>query len=425
MIGAIADDYTGATDAAVAFRREGLRTVLVFGVPATPPVLPPHDALVVALKSRTVPAGDAVAQSLEALAWLREHGVDQVYFKYCSTFDSTPEGNIGPVLDALADELAADVVLQTPSSPEHLRTQYLGHLFVGDVLLSESHMRHHPLNPMTDSLLPRVLGRQTSRRVSLIRQSTVRSGPEAIRAAVAQARADGERYLLVDAIDAADLTRIGQAVLDMPLVAGGAGLAAGIAAAITLATPGSAGSGVDDTDPVGNQPAAVLAGSCSARTLEQIQVLKDSGRPCYLLDAGAVPDADGLAEGALSWYDTQPPGPAPLIFSSLAPEQLHAVQAELGVQRSAEILEGAIGRIAVGLVARGVRRIVSAGGETSGAVVTALGVDGGEIGPEAATGVPWIYTTTADPLALLLKSGNFGDADLLRTASAAPEAAAV
>jgi uncharacterized protein YgbK (DUF1537 family) len=366
-----------------------------------------------------------VSQSLEALAWLREHGVGQVYFKYCSTFDSTPEGNIGPVLDALADELSAEVVLQTPSSPAHLRTQYLGHLFVGDVLISDSHMRHHPLTPMTDSLLPRWFAQQTGHKVSLITHRTVRNGPDAIRAAAAQARDRGERHVLVDAIDADDLNKIGHAVLDMPLVGGAAGLAAGIAAAVTSSAALSERSPVDDTDPVAGKPAAVLAGSCSARTLEQIQVLKDSGRPWYLLDAVAHPDSDGLAEGALTWYDAQPRGEAPLIFSSLPPDELQAVQAELGVQRSAEILERAIGLIAVGLVERGVRRIVSAGGETSGSVVTALGVSGGRIGPEAATGVPWIYTTTADPLALLLKSGNFGDADLLRAASAPQETVAV
>ncbi|MEJ3655585.1 3-oxo-tetronate kinase [Actinomycetes bacterium KLBMP 9759] len=403
MIGAIADDVTGATDVAVAMRREGLRTLLVFGVPGDPAPAG-HDAVVVALKSRTVPAAEAVDQSRRALSWLQEHGADGIYVKFCSTFDSTPEGNIGPVLDALADELAAPTVVLTPSSPEHARTQYLGHLFVGDVLISDSHMRHHPLTPMIDPVLPRVLQRQTERPVGLIPHPVVRAGRAAIRAA---ATAAGERYLLVDAVCDADLREIGVAVAEFPLVAGASGLAAGLAAARRVAGAATA------ADPVGDAPAAALAGSCSARTLEQVAAMREAGRPTYLLDVVAEPAAGRLAAGALDWFDGLGATPAPLFYSSVPPERLAEIQAVLGAQRAAETLERAMGEIATGLVARGVRRIVAAGGETSGAIVAALGVEAVEIGPEAARGVPWIYPTSGDPLALLLKSGNFGEADLL------------
>ncbi|WP_232666780.1 3-oxo-tetronate kinase [Pseudonocardia sp. TRM90224] len=405
MIGAIADDVTGATDVAVAMRREGLRTLLVFGVPSKPAPAG-HDAVVVALKSRTIPAADAVEQSCRALGWLQEHGAESTYFKFCSTFDSTPAGNIGPVLDALADEMAAPTVVLTPSSPEHARTQYLGHLFVGDVLISDSHMRHHPLTPMTDPVLARVLQRQTERPVGLIPHAVVRAGRTEIRAAAAAAR---EHYLLVDAVSDADLREIGAAVAEFPLVAGASGLAAGLAAARRVTGVGAA------DDPVGAAPAAVLAGSCSARTLEQVEAMRAAGRPTHLLDVVAEPDAGRLAARALDWFDGLGGlgGPAPLVYSSVPPARLAAIQAALGAQRAADLIEQAMGEIAAGLVARGVRRIVAAGGETSGAVVAALGVEAVEIGPEAARGVPWIYPTSGDPLALLLKSGNFGEADLL------------
>jgi uncharacterized protein YgbK (DUF1537 family) len=414
MIGAIADDFTGGTDVAVAFRRAGLRTVILFGGTADAHELPDHDAIVVALKTRTIPVQDAVAQSTAAVAWLREHGADQIFFKYCSTFDSRPDGNIGPVADALASMLDAPRAVVAPSSPEHGRTQYMGHLFVGDQLLSDSPMRHHPLTPMTDSFIPRVLEPQTSRTVTLIDHATVREGRDAVTRALDSAQADGAGYIVVDALTAADLVEIGHACLDDVLVTGAAGLAGGLGAARVARTAGSGSDlrSVQQGDPVGHVPAAVLAGSCSARTLEQIADMRQT-HDAFQLDAVATPDAQALATEALTWYDALAPVKAPLIYSSLPPEELRRSQETLGIDRASEINETAMGLIARGLIARGVRRVVVAGGETSGAVVTALKVDGGLIGDEAAPGVPWIYTNTHEPVALLLKSGNFGDRTLL------------
>lgn len=408
MIGAVADDFTGATDVAVAFRRAGLKTVILFGFPSGPAQLPPHDAVVIGLKTRAVPPADAVAQSAAAADWLQRRGVDQFYVKYCSTFDSRPDGNIGPVADAFAERLGAGVVAMVPASPEHGRTQYLGHLFVGDTLLSDSPMRHHPLTPMTDSFIPRVLAPQTSHAVGLVTHDVVRLGRAAIAAELARLGSLGTTYALIDAIEDADLTEIGAAVADDALICGGAGLAGGLARAVA----GRTGEDAPPADPVGPAPAVALAGSCSVRTLEQVAVMRAS-HDSFFLDVFAVPDAVDLAKRALDWYDGTDRAAAPaLIYSSVPSDQLRLVQAELGIERASHILEDAAGLIARGLVDRGARRLVVAGGETSGAVVGALGVTGGTIGVEEATGVPWIYTSEP-ALALLLKSGNFGDSALL------------
>ncbi|MGA1838260.1 3-oxo-tetronate kinase [Herbiconiux sp. 11R-BC] len=428
MIGAIADDYTGGTDVAVAFRRAGLRTVLLFGEPSDHVELPEHDAVVVALKSRTIAPAEAVRMSLASASWLKNRGVGQFYFKYCSTFDSRPEGNIGPVADALAGFLGASRVVVAPSSPEHLRTQYLGHLFVDRQLLSESPMRHHPLTPMTDSFIPRVLAAQTAAPVSLIDERDVRRGRARIRSLLDERGPSDElHYVVVDAITDGDLREIGAACADELLVTGAAGLAGGLGAARAarlgavqpVAVVGDRGPGrLRDAG-----PGAVLAGSCSARTLQQVAHMA-AAHPSFRLDALSSADAGTLAEEALRWYDRQDAAVAPLVYSSLPPRELAEVQAALGTEQASDLLETAMGLVARGLVRRGVRRIVVAGGETSGAVVSALEVDGGVIGEEAAPGVPWIYSTGPDPVALLLKSGNFGEVELLSQAIESPLSAA-
>ncbi|MGO1055471.1 3-oxo-tetronate kinase [Crossiella sp. CA198] len=406
MLGVIADDVTGATDVAVSLRRNGLRTLLYFGTPPADTEPPAAEAVVVALRSRMIPAATAVSDSLHALSWLRGRRVRQVYFKYCSTFDSTAEGNIGPVLAALATALNAPTVVTTPSSPQHGRTQYRGHLFVGDDLLSDSPLRDHPLTPMREANLVRLLQAQVTEPVGLLGHDTVRAGGAAVRRAIRQSTA---RYLLADATTEEDLRVLGRVLAEDPLVAGAAGLAGGLAAATGRGHPPE-----DEFALTG--PAAVLAGSCSARTLEQVGELLRQGRPAHRLDPAAQPDPETLAAQALDWFDATN-GDAPLIYSSMSPAELRHTQNALGVEGSARILERATGLIAAGLAQRGIRRLITAGGETSGAVVAALGVRGGAVGPEAAPGVPWIQPVDpAHPL-LLLKSGNFGDPDLLAAAS--------
>lgn len=411
MIGVIADDVTGATDVAVAFRRTGSRVGVYFGTPDPSDVEAALDVVVIALKSRTIPARDAVALSLGAATALRAIGARQLFFKYCSTFDSTANGNIGPVLDALAELVRTDAVVTTPATPEHGRTTFNGYLFVNSELLSESPMRTHPLTPMRDSALPRLMDAQSAGGSLVVGHDVVSRGPGAIRSRVAEAR-HRARYLFPDAATDEDLFSIARAVLDEPLVAGAAGLAGAIGRA--RGAKGTASrAGVRGRTPAGR--AVVLAGSCSRRTLEQIDRMLRANRPAHRLDALESDDPGYLARRALDWYDALPPGPAPLIYSSLPPAELHEVQGTLGVERSAEILEAAVAQVARGLRERGITRFVAAGGETSGSVVTALGIRGGVVGAEAARGVPWIHTDRN--LDVLLKSGNFGEPDLLLSAS--------
>ncbi|MGA5418081.1 3-oxo-tetronate kinase [Streptomyces pseudogriseolus] len=417
-IGCIADDFTGGTDVAAAFRRAGLRTALVFGTPDTATELPPDcDAAVVALKSRSAPAGEAVADSLAAQRWLWAKGAAQIYFKYCSTFDSTPQGNIGPVTDALLDAAGSSVTLHCPASPPNGRTVYQGHLFVHDQLLSDSPLRHHPLNPMTDSALTRLLSPQTRHRVGLIDWATVRRGVQAVREAVTAHQQTGVRHIVADALTDDDLAVLGAAALELPLVAGAAGLAEGLGHAYPATAPAT-------TEPTPSHGrAAVLAGSCSARTLEQIAQFYAAGLPSLHLDVLAAATGRDVTGEALAWYDVQEPAPPVLIYASASPEELAAVQAQLGVAEAAAQVEELLGTLATHLVERGVRRLLVAGGETSGAVTTALGIRAVLVGEEADPGVPWTYAATGDSdLALMLKSGNFGAPDLFTRALAPAEA---
>jgi uncharacterized protein YgbK (DUF1537 family) len=376
-LGAIADDVTGATDLCNTLVREGMRTVQTIGV--VPDLeLPDADAVVVALKSRTAPVEQAVADSVAALRWLRERGAERLFFKVCSTFDSTPKGNIGPVADALLDELGGDRALVCPAFPTNGRTVYMGHLFVGDRLLSESSMRHHPLTPMTDSDLVRVLGGQTERRVSLLPLASVRSGAIAVE----------PTYTVADAIADEDLRAL--AAAEAQLLVGGSGLAIGLPAAYGFAGPAAPAQRVEG-------PAVVIAGSCSAATLEQVARMA-AQRPAVRLDEFAPSFLSRLEEGPVLVYSSAPPEER----SSEPPERIEARLAEVAVQA----------------VAAGARRIVVAGGETSGAVTRALGVRALAVGEEIAPGVPWMTTVEREPLSFALKSGNFGGPDFFLQAAA-------
>lgn len=425
-LGVIADDYTGATDVAAALRRAGLETLLFFGGPPSDTSLPPHDAIVIALKTRSVPAPDAVAATLHSADWLEAAGVDQFYVKYCSTLDSTPRGNIGPVLDALSTRLDARTVVTTPSSPEHGRTVFQGHLFVYDTLLSDSPMRTHPLTPMTDSSVPRLLAAQSVNDVELVARDAVRRGELG---QLLSERSRGTRYLVADAVDADDLLAIAVAADASPLVAGAAGLAGALAAVRARRTDhaGAAAASVSRAAAAtsARHRAAVLAGSCSRRTLEQLDDYLAAGNPAHRVVARAGATSTQLADEALRWFDAQASTARPVIYSSLPPAELQRVQQELGTDGASKLFESALGEIAIGLRARGVDVLVVAGGETSGAVVEALDVTGVRIGAEVAPGVPWIHTIGTAPLSLLLKSGNFGDADFFSRALASADATGV
>jgi 3-dehydrotetronate 4-kinase len=413
LLGAIADDFTGATDLCNTLVRRGMRTVQLIDVPVAGAPAPDAEAVVVALKSRTIPAADAVAMSLAALDWLRRAGARQILFKYCSTFDSTDAGNIGPVADALLDALGADFTLFCPAFPENGRTIFKGYLFVGDVLLSESGMRDHPLTPMRDPSLVRVLQRQTRGQVGLVPQATVAEGAASVRAAFAALRQGGFRHAVVDAIADRDLETIGEAAADLALITGGSGIALGLPENFRRQGLLGDAAGADALPAIGGA-AAVLSGSCSEATRAQVAYMADHA-PMFTVDPIAAADGRDIANEALAWA-AQRLGDAPLLISATAaPDAVAAVQQRLGRERAGELVEETMARVARGLVDRGVRRLVVAGGETAGAVVQALGVTALRIGRQIDPGVPWTVSLPGrvgePPLALALKSGNFGAPD--------------
>lgn len=416
LLGCIADDFTGATDLCNMLVRNGMRTVQLIDPPPPDLPVPAAEAVTVALKSRTCPREEAVAMSLAALDWLRRAGAERFLFKYCSTFDSTDEGNIGPVADALLDALGGGITIACPAFPETGRTIYKAHLFVGDLLLSDTHMRHHPLTPMTDASLVRVLARQTPHKVASIPYEIVKQGPAAIRARLDALQGEGVRHVVVDAIEDAHLVAIGEACADLALITGGSGIAMGLPENFRrrgrLDTIGSA----EALPPVAGR-AAVLAGSCSAATLGQIANF-ERRRPALRLDPlRLAEDPAGTVARALAWAEPQLGEGPILIYASAPPEAVQATQAQLGRERAGALVEDAMAAIAQGLVTAGVRRLVVAGGETSGAVVKALDVKGLMIGPQIDPGVPATVTIGREPpLALALKSGNFGGPDFFTRA---------
>ena len=422
MLGVIADDTTGATDVASMLVRAGLRTVQCLGVPQPDAPAPDADALVVALKSRTAPVDEAVAQSLATLRWLQRAGARRFYFKVCSTFDSTPAGNIGPVADALLAALDSRFTIVCPAFPENGRSIYRGHLFVGDQLLSDSGMRHHPLTPMTDSNLVRVLQAQTKQRVGLLAHDDVAAGVEATLQRIAALQGEGVVMAIADAVSNAQLRTLAAATLELPLLVAGSGLALGLPDLY-------AAQGWVTLNPVAARldaqagAAAVVAGSCSVATQGQVAAWRAAGRAAHAIDARALAAGRPVVAEALAWAKAQLPAGPVLLHATLAPDELKAVQAELGVAQAGALVEQALGAIARGLTQRGVQRLVVAGGETSGAVVQALGVQQLRIGAPICPGVPW--TQAGDrPLWLALKSGNFGGPRFFEEALAMGEQAA-
>ncbi|MFC0339126.1 Uncharacterized conserved protein YgbK, DUF1537 family [Kushneria avicenniae] len=416
LLGCIADDFTGATDLASQLVSIGMRTVQTIGIPdeGLAADLEDIDAVVVALKSRTLPAETAVEQSLAALEWLKARGCEQFYFKYCSTFDSTSEGNIGPVTDALMDALDVSFTVACPALPANRRTVYNGYLFAGGVPLNESGMQDHPLTPMTDANLVRVMDSQTRHRVGLVEFDCVRRGSEAVRSRFDTLRADGVGVAVLDAIEQQDLETLGEACRDLTLVTAGSGLALGLGARWRDQLTGGDAARL----PAIPGREVILSGSCSRATLAQIEHTK-AHYPHYRLDALTLAEnyQDQVAEALALAREHLDRSPV-LIHASASPDNVKRAQQLLGVQAAGEIVERALGEIAGALVNElGVRRLLVAGGESSGAVVSALEVKGLQIGPSIDPGVPWTVTLgTGERLALALKSGNFGSEDFMTKA---------
>lgn len=411
LLGSVADDFTGASDLANTLAKGGMRTTLFVGIPEA--VRPECEAGVIALKSRSIAPQDAVAQSLAGLAALRAAGAEQILFKYCSTFDSTREGNIGPVADAMIEALSAPVAIVCPAFPTNLRTIYRGHLFVGDKLLNESGMEKHPLTPMTDANLQRWLSYQSQNRIGLITLDTVRKGAAAVRAALEEAARRKERLVVCDAISDDDLIVLGAAAKGMALVTGGSGIALGLPANFGRSPAAAAPPPVAPTG-----PAVAMSGSCSRATLGQVAQHR-SQAPALALDAAAIVEGRFGPADVLAWLGTEAgKAPLPLVYSSAAPEEVSAMQARFGTEAAAHAIEGFFAELARQLVAQGYRRLITAGGETSSAIVSGLNLKALAIGPEIDPGVPALVHEGEPSLALALKSGNFGAPDFFSKALA-------
>jgi 3-dehydrotetronate 4-kinase len=424
QLGCIADDFTGATDLANNLVRAGMRVVQTNGVPSAP-LAADVDAVVVALKSRTIAPADAVVQSLQALQWLQSAGARQIYFKYCSTFDSwygangsAQRGNIGPVTEALMEALGADFTIATPAFPDNGRTVFKGHLFVGDVLLSESSMKHHPLTPMQDANLVTVLQSQCQRKVGLIDYRVVAAGEAAIKARIKELRAQGVGIAIVDAVSNEDLMRLGTALASLPLVTAGSGVAIGLPQNF-----GIQASQQSAVLPKAQGLQAVVSGSCSQATNAQVAAWKEAGLPSQALDMPAVLGNDAqhhaAVQATLNWAKPfLAQGPV-LVYSTADVQTVKNTQATLGSEATGARVEHALSAIAKGLVVLGVQQLVVAGGETSGACVQALGVQQMQIGGQIDPGVPWCHAhagAVGRDLHLALKSGNFGAADFFAKA---------
>jgi uncharacterized protein YgbK (DUF1537 family) len=410
LLGVIADDMTGATDVALMLNRAGMRTVQVIGAPVAGARLPDADAVVIAMKSRTNPVAQAVADSLAACEALLAAGARQILFKYCSTFDSTPDGNIGPVADALMQRLDAKLAIICPAFPANGRSIYQGYLFVGAVPLHESSMKDHPLTPMRDSNLMRLMGAQTQAPVGHVDYATVLAGAEAVKARFDRLAGEGVRYVVTDALTNDDLMVLGAAVDGHVLLTGGSGIAMGLPRNFSeagLLEPRSASASL--SAPQGRT--GIISGSCSTATRGQIQAAMAAGYPALKVDPMALVSGAQTAAGLAEWALAQPQEKPFLLYSSDDPAEVAAVQDRLGRDKAGEIVEHAFAEAARLLAKGGVSKLLVAGGETSGAVVQGLGIQTLEIGPEIDPGVPWTRVVDGPNLVIALKSGNFGTPD--------------
>lgn len=404
-LGVIADDFTGATDIASFLVQNGFPTIQFNGVPESHYALSAQ-AIVISLKSRSCPAQQAIDQSLAALQWLQQQGCDRFYFKYCSTFDSTEQGNIGPVTDALLAALGETQTVISPSLPVNGRTVYQGYLFVADQLLSESGMRHHPVTPMTDSNLVRLMTRQAKGQAAVINAAQLDQGADAVRAQLDTLKAQGINYVVLDALHEQHLLTQGEALKETRLVTGGSGLAIGIARA--WATQQQNSDAEHAGRPQGDR-AVVISGSCSQMTNRQVQAYRQQAPSHEVLLERCLDNAESYAQELCDWVEANHQSElAPLLFATADAHQLQAIQQQYGAARSSEAIEQLFAAVTRELKTRGWQRFIVAGGETSGVVAQSLGVTAFHIGPMISPGVPWVRDIH-QPLSLALKSGNFGD----------------
>ncbi|MFA0567466.1 3-oxo-tetronate kinase [Vibrio gallaecicus] len=414
LLGVIADDFTGATDIAGFLVENGMRTIQLNGIPAGDFDVS-ADAVVISLKSRSCPVDEAITDSVTALKWLQSQGCQQFYFKYCSTFDSTAQGNIGPVTDALLAELGESFTMVCPALPVNGRTVYNGHLFVFGELLSDSGMRNHPVTPMTDSSVVRMMNAQSEGVSGLVNFQTIEQGSDSVTARFEELKSQGNRYAVVDAFNSEHLVTLGQAAKSLKLITGGSGLAAGIAKNWTEHL-------VDQSDaklagsPV-KAPTVVFSGSCSVMTNQQVVAYKQLA-PHFAIDVKACLTNAQYTNEVFDWVMTHSQSEfAPLVYATADAAALKMIQEEYGAQASSHAVEQFFSQLAIKLQKNGVKNFIVAGGETSGVVTQSLAVKGFHIGPQIAPGVPWVKSVEGD-LSLALKSGNFGDENFFAKAQA-------
>ncbi|KKX32979.1 3-oxo-tetronate kinase [Rhizobium sp. LC145] len=407
VLGCIADDFTGATDLAALLARSGLPVSLRIGVPSEEQNNSDATTFeVIALKSRTAPVREAVEQARQAFLWLKGAGATRFFWKYCSTFDSTAEGNIGPVAEMLMSELNAEQTIYCPAFPENGRSVFMGHLFVGEQLLSESPMKDHPLTPMRDSSLPRLLGFQVRGKVGLANRQVVSQGPEALKARLRSLAEEGVHHVIVDAVCDDDLRSITAATAEMPLLTGGSAFAGQLPRFyVEQGIIASSATAPAVTAPMGGQ--LVLSGSCSAMTRRQVAHYAQWSASLRLDPIALARDGVGVAR---EWLQRQSPDAPKLIFATAEPAEVRQAQEKLGLEKASQVVEQALAELAREAFRLGIRRFVAAGGETSGAITQALGITRLVIGPEIAPGVPWTFADVeGERVALALKSGNFGN----------------
>ncbi len=421
FLGVVADDFTGASDAASFLVQAGVRTVMFSGVPEVLPELEEDTAaVVVAMKTRTIPAEEAVKEMLDAFRWLKEIGAKQLYFKYCATFDSTAKGNIGPVADAVLEEWKLPCTILCPALPVNGRTVRDGKLYVNGILLSESHMKNHPLTPMTESDVTKLIEMQSKYRAEKISAEEMKKG-------IKNTGEGGEiRYLVPEFYEEQHGDLIADTFGDLPFLTGGSGLCGALGRRYMRQkktaeneVPQAGGAMQDSADSSKAAPgkdggkALLLAGSCSRITLEQIADYKAKGHPSLQILPEKLLAGEQSAETAFAWAEAA--GSGALIYSSQSPEEMRASQA-LGQERVAEAIEQTMSDLAAMAVDSGWTRIISAGGETSGAVTRALGYTSFYIGKSAAPGVPVMTPVERPELRIVLKSGGFGQTDFFERA---------
>lgn len=408
IIGCIADDFTGASDAASFLVKGGMQTILFNGIPQEKERTESCQAIVIALKTRTQKTEDAVKETLKAAEWLKENGAKQLYIKYCSTFDSTPKGNIGPIMDALLEKYEVPTTILCPALPVNGRVVKDGNLYVNGIPLNQSSMKDHPLTPMWDSDVGKLM-RDQSRYDCVKISCGEMNKPEEVQKKIRLFGAEKPHfYVIPDFETGKDARSIVQNFGKLPILSGSSGILTELAGQYKLEK-----STTLKTDERTIGSGLLLAGSCSQATRSQIAFVQKNGIKSKRMDPLKLLAGEQTEQEL--WDFIQTNHTDVLIYSSDTPESVRKVQ-QAGREQIAELLERTMANLAKRALQAGYTRLVIAGGETSGAVTKALGYRSYMIGTSVAPGVPIMIPRENKNVRLVLKSGNFGQEDFLKRA---------